>query len=274
MNQELQYRTFEDLMDSVRTDFKTLDLEGMIEDQELIKIALKINAELGLRVNPNKQGIFELSNYAVRVPADFQTLNFVLFFNSRQLVQSNDLPKQGGVEFVTDPDNACGAPLVVKLDLNTHCVYTPTFKYHTPCRMTIIPKPGVGQQCFVNDSGRSEVWLDKGFLHSTHSCGYIYVNYQGSLEDEQGRLLVADHPFFNEYYEYAVKQRILENLLMNGEAETNRLSLIEQRLRPAKNQALSYKNTPDFNTLKRTWEMNRKAQYQRFYNQHLTHPIR
>jgi cyclopropane fatty-acyl-phospholipid synthase-like methyltransferase len=87
------------------------------------------------------------------------------------------------------------------------------------------------------------------------------------MEDDYGNLLVLDHPFANEFYEYALKQRIFENLLMAGESTvSNYLQIIEQRLRSARNNALSYINTPDFKEMEKNWDMNRKAMYHRYYN--------
>ena len=37
------------------------------------------------------------------------------------------------------------------------------------------------------------------------------------MVNEDGELMVVDHDMINEYYEYALKQRILENLVMNDE---------------------------------------------------------
>jgi hypothetical protein len=70
----------------------------------------------------------------------------------------------------------------------------------------------------------------------------------------------------NEYYEYALKQRLLENLYMNGEDVTQKMQLIEQRLRAARNNALTIVNTPDFGEMYKLWQANRKAQYSRYYN--------
>jgi hypothetical protein len=71
----------------------------------------------------------------------------------------------------------------------------------------------------------------------------------------------------NEFYEYAIKQRVLENMIMNGEnVNGNQIQIIEQRLRAARNNAYSLVNTPNFSELKRIWEVNRKAQYHNFYN--------
>ena len=86
------------------------------------------------------------------------------------------------------------------------------------------------------------------------------------MEDEAGNLLVPDHDLLNDYYEYALKQRLLENLFMNGEDVSARLQLIEQRLKAARNQALSLVNTPNFKELQDMWWTNRRAQYSKYYD--------
>ena len=108
--------------------------------------------------------------------------------------------------------------------------------------------------------------LNGGFLMMNLDSGKVYVNYQGALEDEEGNLLVLDNPTVNEYYEYALKQRILENLYMNGEDVVQKLNLIEQRYRAARNNALSLVNTPNFSEMKKMHDMNRKAMYGLYYD--------
>ena len=109
-------------------------------------------------------------------------------------------------------------------------------------------------------------WLKDGFLHTTFECGKVYLNYQGALEDADGNLLVPDHDEINEYYEYAMKQRIFENLYLNGEDVAQKLQLIEQRLKAARNYALSIVNTPNFAEMKGLWMANRRAQYAKYYD--------
>ena len=46
----------------------------------------------------------------------------------------------------------------------------------------------------------------------------------------------------------------------------SQLQLIEQRLRASRNNALSLVNTPNFAELKKIFEMNRAAMYDRYYN--------
>jgi hypothetical protein len=109
-------------------------------------------------------------------------------------------------------------------------------------------------------------WIKGGFLFTTFETGKVYLNYQGQLEDDNGGLLVPDHDLLNEYYEYALKQRIMENLYMNGEDVAQRMQLVEQRLKIARNNAMSLVNTPNFKEMEQMWLTNRKAMYARYYN--------
>ena len=108
--------------------------------------------------------------------------------------------------------------------------------------------------------------LKDGFILTNFKSGKIYLNYQATLEDEGGNLLTLDHPYCNEYYEYALKSRILENMIFAGENVVNQSQLIEQRLRAARNNALGFVNTPNFEEYRKIWEVNRKAQYNKYYD--------
>jgi len=50
-NYTLKYRTFDQLLEDVSVDMNTFALENMIEPQTLIKLARKLNYDLGLRIN-------------------------------------------------------------------------------------------------------------------------------------------------------------------------------------------------------------------------------
>lgn len=106
-----------------------------------------------------------------------------------------------------------------------------------------------------------------GWLHTSTQTCKVYIAYQGNMEDEEGNLLVPDHDGLNPYYEYAIKQRILENLIMNDEeVNPNKLQLVEVRLRAARNFALSIVNTPNFQELRELYQANRNAMYSKYYD--------
>ena len=106
-----------------------------------------------------------------------------------------------------------------------------------------------------------------GWIYTSFQTGKLYLNYEGQLEDEEGNLLVPDHELLNEFYEYALKQRLLENLIMNDEeVNPNKIQLIEGRYRAARNNAFSLVNTPNFTELKELYQANRNAMYNKYYD--------
>ena len=50
-----KYRTFDSLMEDVSIDFSTYALDGMIDPAQLIKVATRVNYDLGIRIHRTKQ---------------------------------------------------------------------------------------------------------------------------------------------------------------------------------------------------------------------------
>lgn len=365
---EPQYRTFDELLDSVKLDLKSFDLEGMIDAQQLIKVAMRVNYELGLRINQSRAKAITVYKGKAKLPVDFYVLNFALICEDTTAYKSEIEDKtytEGVTEGVlqgiylaqqyylnhtvgsyTTTLSIPNGVTTITHNLNTHNViveaFAPdgtmlTFEVHSPTANTItitsnapttqldikvviigapetpattvtqlqeatcpaelindpfmhIPKviyvtngklmqakrlaamrieksKDVSADCVnLQSTDYRTAHIKNGFLVTNFDEGTVYINYQSLMEDDNGNLMVLDHPLCNEFYEYAIKQRIFENLMFAGENVTNHIQFVEQRLRAARNNAYSFVNTPDFNELKKNWEMNRKAMYHRYYN--------
>ena len=278
MSAYIKYRTFDELIEDVSIDFSTYALEGMIEPQQLIKIAMRVNFDLGLRIQRQKQEILDVDKGKVKLPSDYYSLNFA-FMTGTYRVETK-IPAGTVIEDrILDPG-------VVKLDENgcpidssvcmTDCgdYYQLIQKSKTDVKIyeTFSQLKAVGQG--VSNSCPNSKWnssqdvmeIRDGYIYTNFTSGKIYLNYQSQMENHEGDLIVMDHPMVNEYYEYALKQRILENMIFAGEAVSQQLNLIEVRLRAARNNALSFVNTPDFAELQKIWSMNRRAQYDKYVN--------
>ena len=72
-----KYRTFSQLMEDVSIDFSTYALEGMIEPQQLIKVAQRVNYDLGLRIHRTKEVVLDVEHGKAKLPTDFAYLNYV-----------------------------------------------------------------------------------------------------------------------------------------------------------------------------------------------------
>jgi hypothetical protein len=324
-NYTLKYRTFDQLLEDVTVDLNTFALENMIEPQQLIKLVKKINYDLGLRINQQKEIILEVCHGRVKLPDDFYTFNFA--FICGEFTQHVGYDSFGSgttiveVPYQETPStvDVCASPTVncrtcnsnpcnqtAACDLNFPIVDPIPTEHdpNNPYGNTCIP-PRVFMNCkgekwelvqILNSSGTTRVyrnliplrmkasqeiecdcpnlyyntanqgWIKGGFLFTTFQTGKVYLNYQGQMEDDAGNLMVPDHDLLNEYYEYALKARIFENLYLNGEDVAQRMQLVEQRTKAARNNALSLVNTPNFKELEKMWWTNRKAMYGKYYD--------
>jgi hypothetical protein len=354
MHTEIQYRTFDELLDSVRGDFKTFDLEGLIGTQELIKVAQRVNSDLGLRISMAKSRVLDVKSGKAKLPSDFHVLNFSMICEGRYVTKPTEhlrtysdgllegvlksklftvnqfsmtldivpgenlvphalntenflvqafAPDGTMLSFEIRPDGPDRLIITNTGPVTVHSVKVVVFgaavntgeftstvtdiaqlqespnnpyvirwhdniltRYEKFIPMVITEAKSLSHET-MNIVSRSfhKGYLKNGFLVTGFDEGSVYLNYQSTMENDLGELVVMDHPVVNEYYEYALKQRILENLLMAGEEVSNKLNLIEIRFRAARNNALSYVNTPNFRELKQITDANRKAQYHRFY---------
>ena len=280
MKTELKYRTFDELLYEVNTDFVMYNNEGLIEPAQLIKVAQRVNYDLGLRIHGTKEKMLEIENKKVRLPNDFYVLNYAYLAGQYKVtyrVPSGRTSENMIVNGQTcircykpESDCVCEATYTQECQ-NGENIYvqvvekrkTETRVYETFERVRIATDTGRGDA--LNDSDYV-AYIKNNYIYTNISQGKLYISYQGNLEDSEGNLLVLDHPMINEYYEYAIKQRLLENLFINGEDVAQKLQLIEPRLRAARNNALSIVNTPDFAEMKKLWELNRKGMYHKYYD--------
>lgn len=325
-NYTLKYRTFDDLLTEVNQDFQNIKLENFIEPHQLIKVAKRLNYDLGLRIMMTKEAILEVEKGRVKLPDDFFVLNYAMICDEHtthtsmpqgtHIEERKISPKYQETPAIINP--CCDGPVncqnpPIHTSCNTcnpspcSCVQpvqacqsslvapygdscirprvfmnckneqfelvqiinsTQTNYYRRMLPIKILENPqNVDCDCpnlYMNCD--NQAWIQNGFLFTSFKTAKVYISYQGMLEDDDGNILVPDHDMLNEYYEYAMKQRILENLLMNDEPVDKKLQLVEVRLRAARNNALSIVNTPNFSEMKRVWQMNRKAQYSKYYD--------
>jgi hypothetical protein len=281
-NYTLKYRTFDSLLEDVKIDLRTLTLENRIDPAQLIKVAMRVNYDLGLRINVTKETILEVDKGRARLPEDFYVMNYALMLHQGY---ETIIPAQGtNVQDVTPTwrpwveQNSCSneslpqQPVCFsKCNDNTYQIIQVVnqekraYRSFVPVRF----RNSKFVDCNWPDifgSARDEAWIKDGWLYTTVDHASIYINYQGSFTDENGDLLIPDHPMLNEYYEYAVKKRILENLVMDGENVSAQYQLVSQEYRGARNNALTIVNTPNFSEMEKLWVMNRKAMYSKYYD--------
>lgn len=303
-NISLNFRTFDELLNEVLIDFRVLEEEGLIEPAQLIKVAQRVNYDLGLRIHQTKEIILDVEHHVARLPNDFYVLNFATLTGHHKVLDSFDW---GGR--VTEQSNvSCSGETCCLLPLtyDSHHL-NPQANYNNTC--TPEADPWFQRKCFsmcgsdncvkviehkkheireyswfeplkivgqtykdpgtmnVNKVARHTAEIKNGFIYvHTSECCKVYLSYQGSLEDSEGNLLVLDHPEINFYYENSLKEHIFRSLWYNvGEEVKGKYDAIKLETREARARALSIVNTPNFSEMKAVFENNREAQYAKYY---------
>lgn len=280
-NYTLKYRTFESLLEDVRNDLRSLSTDGVIEPSQLIKVAMKVNYDLGLRIYKTKELVLEVEKNKVRLPEDFYVMNYAMLCGS--CVTEDVLPQGTNIQEVTPnyrpwvESTLCdGTTLPPEQTCLTKCgnnyqliqvIGTQKRTYNLMVPISFRNSHMIDENCpNLTYKGVDEAWINDGFIWTNFETGHLYINYQAAMQDDNGNLLVVDHPMINEYYEYSIKKRILENLLMDGQNVVTQLQLVAGELRGARNNALSIVNTPNFSEMQKVWAMNRKAMYSKYYD--------
>jgi len=97
-NYNLKYRTFDQLLASVKGDFESYNLEDLIKPHQLIKVAKRVNYDLGLRIYKTKNIVLEVENGKAKLPDDFHILNYAYLLGNFETV--NAVPQGTHVEEV------------------------------------------------------------------------------------------------------------------------------------------------------------------------------
>lgn len=294
-NYLLQYKNFDELLAEVLMDFKKWASNSMIDGSELIKVAQKINKRLGNKLRREKEVILYVEKGKVRLPLDFykhtsaaMCFDYEVTSKVRTGAQREYTTTSTVIPCTSLEQDPNVKPCVRMNDCGTALELIETTKYETRKykqmgKLTVFMSKRLWpdqhpQEFHEHPFGYPEMpstpykqyfyeaYIQDKFLYTNFQTGKVYLSYLGDMEDAEGNLIVLDHPMINDYYEYALKQRIIENLMANGEIiPQNLFQLIEARYKAAKVEGESLVNMPDFADMHTAHAINRHAMYNKYY---------
>jgi len=290
--QHLKYITFSELMSSVSSDMERFADGGMIDNSKYIKVVRKINSDLGLTINQEKEVLLDVKNHKIQLPSDFEYLQLALLCEEtpQECIISktaDNAPKLVQCLTGQSVNNNCSmcptsCPEGSKTSLCGNCYkvyhyqnYDKTFIYNTktPIKLTKKSYKYCAPNC-LNTMLTSEKYKytldvnDRVMILSGVKEGKVYVNYITDMVNEEGELILVDHPLILDYYEYAIKDKMLENYLMNNDADVSeKLKYVKQQLTTARAEALSFANMEEFTEFTAYQKAKRENFYNRYFKQ-------
>ena len=106
-----------------------------------------------------------------------------------------------------------------------------------------------------------------GWMIFNVRSGKVYVMYLGlPFDTERNELLVPTHPYIDEYILYSIKERIIENAVINKDDASNvqLLTYFAQKKNQARYIARSFVSTPTFREIRMAWMRNRAWMYNNY----------
>lgn len=268
----LNYITLNQLMASVESDLRNFADNGMIDRGDVIKIVRKVNADIGLKINRENAVILDVENYKAELPADFMYLQLAILCTQEYHhvgtpvlgthTEEHNIP-------VTHYNNQmpcvneCGGCYWV-----TQQFKEKTIKYDrlTPLALTREAKNLSTENC-LNLFWKSayEIDIQNGEIITNFRTGKIYISYLSDMVDEDGNVIILDHPLTTEYYEYAVKKHLLENYMLNNDADVSqKLGYIKNELREARIRSLNFVTTPEYSEINKMHNISRITFYNKY----------
>jgi hypothetical protein len=271
MANNIKYRTFTQLMSSVGSDMDSFADGGYIDEGKYIKVVRRVNSDLGININKQKEVILNIENHRVILPSDFDKLELALLCgepsNVTSITDSVDAPKFTPHLQSKAPDyscstcakNTCGPDGNITicgdcLKIRKYVSQDVTIQYNstTPIKLTRKSHNLCSDNCF-NLSVDSEKYkyvmdIEEGVMTlSGIKEGKIFISYLTDMVNEEGELLIVDHPLINDYYEYSVKERIFENIMLNSDADVaQRLMYIKNEKKLARIDAMNFAYMPEY----------------------------
>lgn len=237
---ELNYKTFDQLCASVEKDLRTYTSNNLFFRNDFIKTAKKINSQLGIKINGKKQTILYVENYKADIPINMLSCIAMVAFSEK--IDYNLPPKFLSSEITTHEIISHIESRKIKT-IRTNIVKPSTSSFYLFCKNSINR---------MSNSDMYQVSVDDNVFIFNFESGIIYLEYVPHMEDDDGNLLVLDHPLVNEYYEEAIKERFFRLLWHNKDADTYNM-YVESRdvvLPRAKNKAEAIVRIPEYKKMR------------------------
>ena len=279
MSSKIKYYTYSQLMNSVEQDLEKYLNENLIDRQRYIKTVRRVNADLGLKVNIEKEVIIPIKNNRGVLPNNFLYAQLIMVCSKTKLVNLIDSAENLKTMLEIDPIDVIDCKMVCppgSLATASGCYYVATtvknntkveYKLDKSIRLTERSLNFCTNECNTHPNGAEyELDLTDGEVIVNFAEGEIYLNYLSDMTDENNNILIVDHPLLTDYYEYSVKKKIFEDIFMNSDDPSvkEKIQLTAQLLSKARKESISFVNTVEYGEIIELYAVNRKKFYQRF----------
>jgi len=285
----INYKTYSELMYDIEDDLSTFTDQGHIDRDKYIKIVQKCNSFLSVKINPEREVAIDIVGGRGKLPNNFKILEFAFIctkFKEYTSIPGVEIHYEEEITPVTsltkikeDCVTMCGSPNYLCNKDKYNCTPYQVWRKSTNNYIEVSvasPVRLVNSQHCKSGCINSNIYSlyeiniikekDRYYINAGFDEGVIYVSYVAEMLTEDNDILILDHPLVTEYYEYAVKERIYEDLWLNGlDQVQNKMKLMIEKHMMSKREAKRFVSMSDFEELKTIHFDNRKRHELRYF---------
>lgn len=236
--------TFEEVLTSIKSTFKSYNAAGLIDDIDVYGWYVESVKPFGALPFELHEEVLEVTNGQAKLPTGFRKLVLALkcepFSYStkhKDHLQSARFWKERHEKSALwdNCDDCCITEsekfIVERLYYRTYeCDYY--YKNPTPLRLT----QGINRKMCTTDCANLtikqspyEINIIKGnILQTNFTTGNVFIRYRGFEEDEDGFVIIPDsfNGYLEDYVKDYIKAKIMESIIANGDATGGEQSLL------------------------------------------------
>lgn len=251
------------ILASVRNDMPSMDNQGYIDQSRVIKKVMWCNDKLGIRLQDKKECIIEVKDYKAQLPLDFSKVAFVCALSANSFGIDNfrnpfhntvtiDMQNRAKAEQCACPVTL-GCELVYPDKIIRRCTenITQTYTQWIPLKLSKFSDPHVHHMC-LNKGGKYTIDIQEELIELPFREGELYIMYFSNLLTEDGEVQVPFHPMISDWYEWCIKEKIFQDILMDsdaGPAVVNRLKYATDQKNRAWLDAVGFVDAPYYKEL-------------------------
>ncbi len=219
-----EYITLDELLDSTINDFKKYQDAGIIDKSSLYKVVAYCNANAGIRINPIVHCTIDIVNGKCKLPDNFKKIKSINIITSFKTNINTKIP-----------DYSRGSEIVYEKPSESVSLYTPIGCIDDcgKCYWEIPKKSHIIEESIYIESFSKLNNADKGcdLSHNSYNInredntiefgvnsGKAVLCYYTDL-DKLG--LIPKHPMLYFFYEWTLKVKILQDILMNSDDDVS-----------------------------------------------------
>lgn len=271
----LKYITLDELMASVKEDFHSYDDMGLIDKARIIKTVMWCNEKLGIPIHRTVETFIKVRDFKAELPLNFWKVNYVCALETGSFNISgyrdpfnNTVTEQMKCEaemctYVEGCTTKC-SPLIIKREKD---IVVHRYSHWTELSLSKSSSQYIDKFCFNKPRGKYTIDIEEEEIILPFREGELYMMYTAIMEDEDGNILVPFHPLITNWYEWCVKEKILQDVIFNSDGDAiNQLKLAIQQKDLFYLDAWKFQMEPEYRQAQK-WQAQKEANfYGKYFN--------